>query len=356
MRRCWRASSPNGARRRKRCSNLRLARCGRDKDRLSELVQRNSLLANLAQKRDDAVQQVDDYNRQLKEQQARLAAEQAVYDAEVKQLEPRAADAGYKARLMAAAERLKARIEALRKAQAASSFAHAEALEKDKAIDHVLEALASGASDPSQLSADQLRAVALARLIPSIADEADKLFKEAKRPRLGPLLLAKEQQRLIVEAFAARVALLERRVDIREKQLAAARNEVVALSRARRALGPPKQGAGATVDLQGTVAAAMADGAPGAAQRAALYTSFAYYFDHAHLYRVEQESLELAANGITDEIVMQESRSAAQMWQSLMTNMAAMLGDYHAAGIKPGDLAEFLKGLGVFYLGYQAGK
>ena len=170
------------------------------------------------------------------------------------------------------------------------------------------------------------------------------------------LLLAKEQQRLIVEAFAARLALLERRADIRQRQVAAARNEVVALARARRALGPPAQGAGTTVDLQGTVATAMADGAPTATQRAALYTSFAYYFDHAQRYRVEQESLELAANGISDEIVMQESRSAAQMWQSLMANMAAVLGDYHAAGIKPADLAEFLKGLGIFYLGHQAGK
>ena len=109
----------------------------------------NRCSRNVTQKRDSAVKQVDDYEEQLLQQQKRLAAEQAVYDAEVKQLEPRAADAGYQARLVAAAERLKARIEALRRVQSATSaFGHAEALEKGKALDKVLEALASGEVGP----------------------------------------------------------------------------------------------------------------------------------------------------------------------------------------------------------------
>ena len=66
--------------------------------------------------------------------------------------------------------------------------------------------------------------------------------------------------------------------------------------------------------------------------------------------------LELEADGVTDEIVVQQSHSAALMWQSLLSNMAAVLGDYHAAGVKTADLAEFLKGLGIVYIGHQTGK
>jgi hypothetical protein len=39
-----------------------------------------------------------------------------------------------------------------------------------------------------------------------------------------------------------------------------------------------------------------------------------------------------------------------------MTHMSAVTADYHAAGIKPSDLAEFLKGFGLVVIGQQAGK
>jgi hypothetical protein len=40
----------------------------------------------------------------------------------------------------------------------------------------------------------------------------------------------------------------------------------------------------------------------------------------------------------------------------LLNNLAAIVSEYHAAGIKPADLAEFLKGFGLFFIGTQAGK
>jgi hypothetical protein len=101
---------------------------------------------------------------------------------------------------------------------------------------------------------------------------------------------------------------------------------------------------------------AAADTADGGRRKAALYESMAYYFDHALHYRVRAEQIDLAANGVTDDIVMLQSRSAAKMWGSLLNNMAAIVSEYHAAGIKPADLAEFLKGFGLFFIGTQAGK
>lgn len=319
-----------------------------------------SLLRTLIDQRDRDEMVVEQYRKALQTQQERLASALRDYEIEAKALQPKADDAGFRAQLTAAADRLKDRIDALRSAaqpgQLGAAFAQAEAIERLDALSNVLGALASGASDPAQLSASQLQAVALVRLIPSVADDANKLLQDAKRPRLGPLLLAKEQQRLAVEGFAAQLALLERKAAIRQKQVDAARDEVFALARARRALGPPAVGKGATVDLGKTIDEALVDPEQGGRRRVALYESFALYFDHAQTHRVQQEMLDLEANGITDEIVIAQSRSAAKMWQSLMSNMASILADYHSAGIKPADLAEFVKGIGLFYIGYGAGK
>lgn len=336
-----------------------LAKCKRT-DTILTAQTKTSLLSALIERRDRDEKVVEQYRKELQTQQESLALALRAYEAEVKALQPKADDAGFRAQLTAAADRLKANIDALRSAaqpgQLGAAFAQAEAIERLDALSNVLGALASGASDPAQLSASQLQAVALVRLIPSVADDANKLLQDAKRPRLGPLLLAKEQQRLAVEGFGAQLALLERRAAIRQKQVDAARDEVFALARARRALGPPAVGKGATVDLAKTIDEALVDPEQGGRRRVALYESFALYFDHAQTHRVQQEMLDLEANGITDEIVIAQSRSAAQMWQSLMSNMASILADYHSAGIKPADLAEFVKGIGLFYIGYGAGK
>jgi hypothetical protein len=162
---------------------------------------------------------------------------------------------------------------------------------------------------------------------------------------------------LAVQGFEARAALLERRAALRRQQLEAVRSELLALARARRVLGPPPQGViGVSVDLTRSFDDAVADGGEGNRRRAALFESLALYFDHALYHRGRVAALELAYNGTTDEMVMLQSRSAAAQWSSLMKNMAAVVAEYHAAGIKPADLAEFLKGFGLVVIGSQVGK
>jgi len=39
------------------------------------------------------------------------------------------------------------------------------------------------------------------------------------------------------------------------------------------------------------------------------------------------------------------------MWQNLNDGVAATLAGYHGSGIKPETVAEFLKALGVIYIG-----
>lgn len=332
-----------------------LSQCEVREDPIRTLAHENGLLNAISKLRDTAAKQVDDRRKDLQKRRQQLVALQQQYDDDVKALDARSPD--FRERLVEAAEKLKRAVEAWRKAAGTDpSVEQAESEARLKSLENVLGALASGDSDPAQLTPDERRSVAIVRLLPSVIDEADVLLKQAKRPRLGPLLLAKEQQRLAVESLAAQAALAERRAQLRSQQVDEARKEILALCRARRALGPPAQGAGVSVPITQTVDAAFEDTGEGGRRRAALYESLAYYFDHAQLHRLRQDLLDLAANGVTDEAVMSQSRAAARMWQSLAANMAAILADYHAAGIKPAELAEFLKGLGVFYVGHEAGK
>lgn len=299
------------------------------------------------------------YRRNLGEHRKALKASTVAFEAEVSALTPNSSGTRASERLAGAASVLASAIGTLREAAklSADAFGHAEAAERLEALDAVVGAVASGSTDLSTLSAEQKRAVGIVRLIPGIADDASALLTEARKPRLAPLLLAKEQQRLAVQGFEVRAALLERRATLRQQQLQAVRSELQALARARRALGPPPRGiVGVTVDLNRSFDDAVGDSADGNRRRAALFESLATYFDLALHHRGRAAALELAFNGTTDEDVMLQSRSASAQWGSLMSHMAAVIAEYHAAGIKPADLAEFLKGFGLVLIGQQAGK
>ncbi len=299
------------------------------------------------------------YRQALGQHRQSLQVATAEYQMALDTTTPRSGDATASARLASAAGLLASSLGALREAARLSpdAFGHAVALERLSSLDSVVGVLASGSTDLSQLSAENKRAVGLVRLMPGIADDADALLTAARKPRLAPMLLALEQQRLVVQGFNDRAALQERRAALRLQQLEAARSELWALARARRALGPPPQGViGATVDLTRSLDDALADSGEGNRRRAVLYESLALYFDHALYHRGRTAALEMAFNGTTDEQVMMQSRSAAAQWSSLMKNMAAVLAEHHAAGIKPADLAEFLKGFGLVLIGSQVGK
>lgn len=307
---------------------------------------------------DQAAKGAQRYRSALASHRQALQKAATAYQAEVEAATPKSGDATASARLATAVATLQAAIGTLREGAKLSpdAFGHAEALSRLESLDAVVGALASGSTDLSTLSPEQTRAVGLVRLIPAVADDADALITRVRKPRLAPMLLALEQQRLVVEGYEARAALLERRAALRQQQLEAVRGELWALARARRALGPPAANIrGATVDLNRSLGEAVSDGEEGNRRQAALYESLALYFDVVLHQRTRAAELELAHNGTTDELVMLESRSAAAQWGSLMKNMAAVIAEYHAEGIKPGELAEFLKGFGLVTIGVNVG-
>lgn len=315
-------------------------------------------LQRVAGLQDQAAKRAQGYRSALARHRDALDEAARIYQAEVEAATPKSGDATASARLATAAATLQSAIGTLREGAGLSpdAFGHAEALTRLQALDAVVGALATGSTDLSTLSPEQTRAVGLVRLIPAVADDADALITRVRKPRLAPMLLALEQQRLAVEGYEARAALLERRAALRQQQLEAVRGELQALARARRALGPPAANTrGATVDLNRSLGEAVADSEEGNRRQAALYESLALYFDVVLHQRTRAAELELAYNGTTDELVMLESRSAAAQWGSLMKNMAAVIAEYHAEGIKPGELAEFLKGFGLVMIGVNVG-
>ncbi len=260
------------------------------------------------------------YRKRLTDHRQALREATARYQQAVDAATPKTGDATAAASLARAAGTLGAALGTLQEAAKldTAAFGHAHALENVNALLEVVDAVASGSTDLSKLSASEKRAVGLVRLIASVADEADALASASRN---------------------------------------ATRDELAALARARRVLGPPPADtAGATVNLSLGFREASEDSGDGNRRRAALFESVALYFDVALHHRQRADEFEMAFNATSDALVMQASRTAAAQWASLMQQMAAVLAEHHAAGIKPADLAEFLKGFGLVTIATQVGK
>jgi hypothetical protein len=318
-----------------------------------------SELLKLSDEFDEAQQRAARYRAALVQHRSELQAAGTRFQAELDAATPKSGDASASGRLKSAAAVLGSALGVLREGAklSADAFGHAEALERVEALDAVVSAVAGGAADLGTLSGDEKRAVATARLIASVADEIDTAVAATRKPRLAPLLLALEQQRLIVKGFEAHAGLLERRAALRRQQLDAGYAELTALAQARRVLGPPAAaGAGATVELERPFAEAAVDSGDALRRRVALYESLARYFDQVLHHRQRGAELAMAFNATADEQAMLASRTAAAQWSSLLQQMAAVLAEHHAAGIKAADLAEFLKGFGLVTIGARVGQ
>ena len=302
----------------------------------------------------------EEYRNKLDAEKKKLDKLKEQFAEEVKLSTPAPADSTYTAKLERATATLENGFKAARAAAGELDKAnkHAEAIVKLESLETILGVLATGESDPGKLSSDQRTAVAVARFIPSIADEADKLLKEARKPRRAPILLAKEHQRLLVEGYEAQLAIFTRRYQVRQQRLNATIAEAQMLFRARLVLEGGVAAANAAaipgVDQTKSLNELQRSGTPLAKRR--LYESLAYYFDEAYRYRVDQDVTRLRINAMTYESAMEASKTAALSWENLISHIGSILADYHAAGVKPADIAELVKGLGLFYIGERAAR
>ena len=229
----------------------------------------------------------------------------------------------------------------------AGSHATAQAL-VDK-LDTVLGAVAGQDAANQKLDPDDRAAVAFVRAIPELAGEADKLLKEAGGARLVPFAIARDHYRLTVKGFEDELAVKTRRADTLRSRADAMTHELEALVLAHYNLTNDKR-------AWETQSLAQLNGLPNAADRQQLYQGLAIYWDEVFLHRSKEQMWKARARALRYEEGLARSAAAAQQWDNLIGGVGTVLADYHASGVKPSDITEFLKVLGLVYIGTRIGR
>lgn len=278
---------------------------------------------------------------------AQLKQEIEAYVKEVKSLDSAESNDTLRYRTAAAAQRLAQAIKGLESEQDIIG-SEAVAEERLKQIETVLSALAGGETDPSKWNEDTRKAIAVAGSLPGLADDTAKALRDAKKPRLIPLLIAKEHQRLIVDEGAkidkimsARVSVSTRLIDLYESELENLLNFRDQLTRQK--TWQPKSIFELNKDLPPD-------------QKRVLYELLGTYFDEVPRLQSAQRVEEYTRLSTFYDESMVRSKSAALLWQSLLDGIANSIATYHSTGIKPEDLARLIQALGVTAVGIGANR
>jgi len=192
-------------------------------------------------------------------------------------------------------------------------------------------------TDP--LSKDNKVFVALVRGLPELQDTADQLLADAQKPRLVPLLVAIDNQKLVIQGLEARQKAQLRRLDATQHRLDAVTSEGLALAKIRPALTKdPSWPAKSIYQLEEAL-----QGDRNANDRNELHRAFGVYADDVQQARIDAAVWAVRETSAQYDDDLARSKSAAAQWDSLMDTLAKVLADYHAAGIKQTDIAEFFK-------------
>ncbi|MBU1396486.1 MAG: hypothetical protein KKE84_10175 [Gammaproteobacteria bacterium] len=225
--------------------------------------------------------------------------------------------------------------------------AHVVAAEKLARLEALLGAIAGTSPDGSvKLTPDEQVSVAIIRDIPALADEADKLLKEAGKPRLVPFVAAIDQQKLVLQGFEAGQRGKRKEASAVRSELEAVLNEARALVNILEPLVRNKDWA------QRSIGALL--GELNGEKKIELLRALAVYADDVKRYRVKSAVWKVRAEAAQYEEGLARSKYAAAQWDALIDTIATVLADYHAAGIKKADLAEFFKALGLVAIGVGA--
>ncbi|MEQ1844082.1 MAG: hypothetical protein ABL983_00725 [Nitrospira sp.] len=297
-----------------------------------------------------AAQLEADKKKKGKNDEVRKVAEKAVqraideYTQEAKKLEKPEDKDTYKWRVVAAAKKLRDALESLEQGQDAIGM---EVLAKERLnhIENVLTAVTEGNVDTSKWDEKLRKSVAVAGSIPALADEAGRILREAERPRLIPLAIAREHQRQIVDEAQKVDAVLARRVAASEKIVEAYRNELNTLLKIYNVLDAKQQRSWQSKSLP-----QLNKGLDPTGKRL-LYELLGEYFDDVPRFQSDQRFWEYRRLATYYEETIERSKSAALMWQNLLEGVTNTLAGYHSAGIKSEDVALLLQALGVVAIG-----
>ncbi len=250
----------------------------------------------------------------------------------------------------------KSRLEALEKqanniigsidaARQINEVAAAEVFATDKldTLEAILKKVAG--AEPGKditLTRDEQVTIVALRDVMSLRDEADELFADAGKPRLVPLLAAIDFHKLILEKIDAVRQVDLKRAGLIDDQLQAALDESAALADILQK---------STSEKWSNETIAQLDGRLAGTDKMVFYEKLGLYGDVVREARIQQAVLLARSEAALYERNLVDSRYAAAQWDSLLDMIAKVLADYHAAGVKPADVAEFFKALGLVAIG-----
>lgn len=217
-------------------------------------------------------------------------------------------------------------------------------------LESVVAVIAGTAPDgKTNLEPEDQKAVAVVLAVPALSDEARKLFQEANKPRLVPFLAAIDRQKLLVEAFEAREKIMLKQADAARQRLVAAMSEGRALVSAYNSLTQrDKENNNDKWARQSIIAL---DKSLQGDDKLLLYRALGTYADDVRRFRIDTAVWNVRRLAAQHEEALAQSKYTAAQWDGLLDTMAKVLADYHAAGIKKSEIAEFIQALGLVGIG-----
>ncbi len=244
------------------------------------------------------------------------------------------------------AKKLEAIVQALgrQSSKLGEGEAAATATEKLKHLENVLTAVAEAGGDKTMtLSREDQASVAIIRDLPALKDDADKLLSDAKRPRLVPLVLAVDYQRLAVQSNDAQSAILRQKFESIAPQIDGAADELLALAKVADRLTSDTTWASQSI--------AQLQQALKGKEQFRLLDALAIYGDDIPRFRAQTKVWRSRELALEYKGALIRSEYVAQQWDATIVAIATVLNDYHASGIKNADLAEFFKAIGLVVIG-----
>lgn len=302
--------------------------------------------------------------RGLAERNAYRAAK-AAYDAAAKALDvdPNATSD----RVQAAAGKLRDAAETLAALQDVFSVRFL-AQEQQDSIDKLLTAIAdppAGAAPP----ADAGRAAVALVLLPRLIDATRSALADGQKPKLVPLLLAKDLAQIRADAAERDIAAQETLAELLQLKQHW-------LSERTRALRDASINLDGTVKPDGTVGLAALDmpfmssvaydalspvpAKPGADDTAGtkrlndkirLWKAASFYLDAEGRLKAEAGKVDYQVNALRHEIAITYAESNIQQWNRLISTAVDQLVVYGAAGIRKEDIVALLNSLTLLWIG-----
>jgi hypothetical protein len=196
-------------------------------------------------------------------------------------------------------------------------------------------------------------AIALA-LFPDIADQVEKAQREADKPRLLALVMAKQVEQAKLAAARRDVARTEAQIELQKQRLAVIHEQLEDLNSALLGLGDAKVGGLPDSQPLHILLQPLKEGqalTPDVINpRIKAWRPLAIYLRADVNLRAKQNKLQYQIIALAYEEPLIYAESGLQQWKALLDPSVELLGAYGAAGLKAKDVQDFLNTLALLWI------